>query len=124
MSTVLGLPVVLIDRGSTRPPDPHRSYAEGGRVEGKRPPNPPRPVHRTHTGCTWQVDGAKRSDGIPGSPVLGCWHGLLKHGLAGRSRIGIAVPVAVGSSRRLRAHRRVPALVRDDSASFRDLSAT
>src|SRR5574341_1288254 len=52
------------------------------------PPNPPRPVHRTHTGCMWQVDGAKRSDGIPGSPVLGCWHGLLKHGLERGQRLG------------------------------------
>jgi hypothetical protein len=32
---VFGLSVVLVDRGSTRSPDPHRLYAEGGRVEGR-----------------------------------------------------------------------------------------
>src|SRR5574341_257515 len=41
MSTVLGLPVVLIDRGSTRPPDPHRLFAAGGRGEWKAPPRTP-----------------------------------------------------------------------------------
>src|SRR5574341_1929050 len=43
MSTVLGLPVVLIDRGSPRSPDPHRLFAAGGRGEWKAPPEPPSP---------------------------------------------------------------------------------
>src|SRR5574341_1656665 len=89
MSTVLGLPVVLIDRGSPRPPEPHRLFAEGGRGEWKAPPEPP-----------------ARSDGIPGSPVLGCWHGLLKHGLGRRAGEPGGVAEACPSGGLSRARRR------------------